>query len=230
MLSRERLLLAIDIHSRSYKLLRWIGAAIENCQIPVERAEQHSDSSEAAFEWITENYQFLPLELKSDQAHLREFASFFWTYVTSSFDVIAYPGELLQPGDCGCTCPMCARITRASHLQPKKLTKADKRRAFELMIDRIAALAEEENVAVTPDCCRALAGDPDTRRSAGYSTYGYWLINRLSGHTDGPAILGLWREIAWNKRGSPIQGFSLRYEDSASAERSLLRAMQNIAE
>jgi hypothetical protein len=44
MLTRERLLLAIDIHSRSYKLLRWVGAASEQGQIPGERAEQHSNS------------------------------------------------------------------------------------------------------------------------------------------------------------------------------------------
>jgi hypothetical protein len=228
MLSRERLLLAIDIHSRSYKLLRWIGAAIEKGQVPVERAEQHSDSPDAAFEWVRKNYQVLPSELKPDEVHLREFASFFWTYLTSSFDVIASPGKLLQPGDWGCSCPMCARITHASHLQPKKLTKADKRRAVELMLDRIAALAEEECLAVTPERCSRIAGDPETRRFAAYSTYGYWLINRLSGYTEGPAVLALWREIAWNEKGSPIQGFSLRYEDFASAELSLLRAMEHM--
>jgi len=141
MLSRERLLLAIDIHSRSYKLLRWVGAAIERGQIPVERAEQHSDSPDASFQWLNKNYQLLPPELKPDDVHLRAFANFFWTYLTSSFDVVANPGKLLQPGNCGCSCPMCARITHASHLQPKKVTKADKRRAFELMMARIAALA-----------------------------------------------------------------------------------------
>jgi hypothetical protein len=111
-----------------------------------------------------------------------------------------------------------------------KLTKADKGRAFELMTDRIAALAEEEKVAVTPERCRSIAGDPETRRFSAYSTYGYWLINRLDGHTDGPAVLALWRLIAWNEKGSPIQGFSLRYEDFASAEHSLLRAMEHITE
>jgi hypothetical protein len=230
MLSPERLLLAIDIHSRSYKLLRWIGAAIENGLLPLARAEQHSDTPDAAIEWITKNYQLFPCELMPGESHLREFACFFWTYVTSSFDVVAYPGTLLQPGNCGCMYPLCARIKRASHLQPKKLSKADKRRALELMMDRISALAEEERVSVTPERCGEIASDPLTRRSAGFSTYGYWLINRLTGRTDGPAILALWREIAWNKSGSPIQGFSLRYEEFENDERLLLHAIGNPSE
>jgi|SRR6516225_5633489 hypothetical protein len=95
MLTRDRLLLAIDIHSRSYKLLRWLGAAVEKGQLPVERAESHSDSPDAAVGWITKSYQFLPRELLPDDNYLREFANFFWTYVTSTFDVVAHPGKLL---------------------------------------------------------------------------------------------------------------------------------------
>lgn len=96
MLNREKLLLAIDIHARSYKLLRWIGALIEKGQIPVSRAEQHSDSPAAAIEWIGKNYLLFPSELRPDQSHIREFGNFFWTYVTSSFDVAAHPGTLLE--------------------------------------------------------------------------------------------------------------------------------------
>jgi hypothetical protein len=125
---------------------------------------------------------------------------------------------------------MCARIEYAAHLQPKKLRSADKRRAVELMTERVAALAEEEKLAYSVERCRAVTTGPETRRAAGYSTYGYWLINRLSGHTDGPAILALWRKIAWNKAGSPIQGFLLSYEDFAAAESLLVRALANTGE
>jgi hypothetical protein len=52
MLNRERLLLAIDIHWRSYQLLRWIGTAVNKDQIPMARAEHHSDSPDAAIEWV----------------------------------------------------------------------------------------------------------------------------------------------------------------------------------
>jgi hypothetical protein len=230
MLNRERLLLAIDIQSRSFRLLRWLGSAIDRDQLPVERADSHSDSPDAAVKWITRNYQLLPRELHPEETHLLEFGNFFWTYVTSSFDVVAYPGNLTQPGECGCSCPLCARVKNASHLRPKKLRNADKRRALELMMDRVATLAEEKKISLSVECCRIMTSDPETRRAVGYSTYGYWLIERLSGHTDGPAILALWREIAWNKAGSPIQGFTLRYEDFDAAESVIHREIHNAAE
>jgi hypothetical protein len=228
MLNRERLLLAIDIHSRSYKLFKWIGAAIEKKIIPLGRAEKHSDSPEAAIEWIESNCLLFPKELQPSSADLREFCCYFWTYLITSFDAVAQPGTRLMPGDCGCMCPMCARIRNAPHLQPKKLKKADKLRAVELMVERVQALAEEEHLTVAAQRCREIVDDATTRRAAGFSTYGYWLINRLSGHTDGPSVLALWREIAWNREGSPIRDFRLRYDDFAAAEEHLCRALQGL--
>lgn len=227
MLNRDRLLLAIQIQAQSYQLLQWIGTAIEKGQIPLARAEQHSDSPDAAMEWIVRNRLLLPHRLQPDETHLREFASFFWTYVTSSFDVVPNPGTRREPDVYGCSCPMCARIVNAPHLQPKKLTKANKHRANELMEERVAALATEEGLFASPEQCHGIVNDSSMRRFAAYSTYGQWLINRLSGYADGPAILALWREIAWTRMGSSIQGFSLRYEDFEFAEKELARVLQN---
>jgi hypothetical protein len=181
MLNAERLLLAIKTHSKSYDLLRWIATAIDKGKLSVERAERHSDTPDAAFDWLERNKYFIPPKFLPDRAHFREFANFFWTYVTTSFDVIADPGTRLQPGDCGCTCPSCARITNAPHLQPKKLAKADKRRADELLVGRLAALAEEEGLSVAPERFVNILADLTTRRIAAFSTYGQWLINRLLG-------------------------------------------------
>ncbi|MFO0938383.1 MAG: hypothetical protein U0798_17910 [Gemmataceae bacterium] len=225
MLNHERLLLAIEIQSKSYKLLRWIGRAIDEQLIPLGRAERHSETPDAAVDWITQYEQYLPQELKPGKTQLREFANFFWTYLTSSFDIVERPDKRLLPGRCGCSCPMCARITHASHLQPKKLTKADKQRAMDLMVGRLIELAVEENLTVTPKLGHEIASHPETRRSCGFSAYGHWLIQRLSGITDGPAILALWREIAWNKTGSPIQGFSLRAEEFETAEKQLINTL-----
>jgi hypothetical protein len=230
MLNRERLILAIDIQSRSYRLLRWIGTALDKGLMPIGRAQQHSNTPEAAIAWIGENFQLLPQEVQPDRTQVREFASFFWTYVTTSFDVVGEPATRLEPGHCGCECPLCARIKNASHLQPKKLTKSDKRRAIKLMGDRVAALAQEEGIVADRERVHNIVTDSDTRRAAGFSTYGFWLINRLSGSTDGPSILALWREIAWNRKGSPIQGFKMRYEDFELAEESLIQALRNASE
>jgi hypothetical protein len=113
---------------------------------------------------------------------------------------------------------MCARLVNAPHLRAKRPTRKDKARADRLMADRVCALAREEGIPVTEPPVVAVVGGPETRRSAAYSAYGYWLIRRLDGDTDGTAVLALWREIAWKPTGSPIRDFRLRYEDFRDAE------------
>jgi hypothetical protein len=98
------------------------------------------------------------------------------------------------------------------------------------MVDRATVLAQEEGIAVTTAAVAEVVRNDDTRRAAAYSAYGYWLIRRLDGHTDGPAVLALWREIAWNRAGSPIRGFRLRYGDVADAEESLADALRSSPE
>jgi hypothetical protein len=225
MLSRNRLSLAIDIHSRSYNLLRWVADAIGKGFIPVTRAHQYANTGDAAFDWIDEHYMNLPVATRPDRRNLREFANFFGTYVTTSFDVVERPGTR-RISSCGCYCPLCVQIVNAPILQPKKLTKGDRERALRLMADRVTALGREEGIAAQPEHVMAIVRGNETRRHAAYSAYGYWLIRRLEGDSAGKGILSLWREIAWNLTGSPINGFKLRYEDFVAAEASLVDALQ----
>lgn len=226
MLSADRLTLAIDIQSRSYRLLRWVAEGVEKGFIAATRAHEYADVSDAAFDWIDEHYLNLPSQMRPERRHLREFANFFGTYVTSSFDFIEQPGTRLY-SHCGCYCPLCTRLVNAPHLQPKKLSKRDKRRATDLMVDRVRALALEEGLALGSDEAANIVQNRETRRSAGYSAYGYWLIKRTDGFSDGKSILALWREIAWQPTGSPISGFKLQFKDFVDAEEELIALMQN---
>lgn len=226
MLSPDRLTLAIDIQSRSYQLLRWVADAVQKGFIAATRAHEYANVSDAAFEWIDRHYSNIPSQMRPDRRHLKEFANFFATYVTSSFDIVEQPGVRLV-SQCGCYCPLCRHLVNARHLQPKKLTKRDKNRAMNLMIDRVTALALEEGFSLNSEAATNIVQDLAARRSAGYSTYGYWLIKRTEGISDGKAILALWREIAWHPTGSPIREFMLRYEDFVDAEQSLIAAMHS---
>ena len=226
MLSADRLTLAIDIQSRSYQLLRWVADGIEKGFIAATRAHEYADVPDAALDWINQHYLNLPPQLRPERRHLSEFANFFGTYVTSSFDLIEQPGMRLH-SPCGCYCPLCAHLVNAPHLQPKKLTKRDKHRATNLMVDRVTALALEEGTSLKSEDAMSIAQNHETRRSAGYSAYGYWLIKRMEGFSDGKSVLALWREIAWHPTGSPIKGFKLRYEDFVDAEESLITAIHS---
>lgn len=226
MLSADRLTLAIDVHAQSYGLLRWVADAVRRGFIPATRAHQYASAGDAAVAWVEEHYWNLPEALRPDRRHLHEFANFFATYVTSSFDIVEQPG-LRRASPCGCFCPLCSHLVHAPHLRAKQLTKRDKARAQMLMIDRVAALAREEEIPTAEQDAVEAVEDGATRRFAAYSAYGYWLIRRLEGATDGKSVLALWREVAWNRAGSPIKNFRLRYEDFVNAEEALAGALRS---
>ncbi len=226
MLPADRLQLAIDIHARSYRLLRWVAEAVGKGFIPATRAHEYADAADSALDWLDEHYLNLPTEARPDKSHLREFANYFSTYVTTSFDIIEQPGMKLI-SSCGCYCPMCSHLINAPHLQVKQPSHRDKQRARKLMADRVQQLALEEGLRVTHDQAEKITAIPQIRRSAGFSAYGHWLIKRLDGLTDGPAVLALWREIAWLRSGSPIANFVLRYEDFIAAEKELVSAISS---
>lgn len=225
MLPTERLAFALTIHDRSYRLLKWVSEAVDKGFIPITRAHDYANERAAALDWIESNFQSLPAAVRPPKEELVPFANFFATYLMSSYDFVAAPGMVRKSWD-GCYCPMCSRMVAGSHLRPKALTKRDKKRAGELMRDRLITLGKEQGVEVSNDQVDAFMKDEIQRKKVAYSTYGDWLIRRLDGQTDGPALLVLWREIAWERSGSPIQGFELRLKDFTKAEADLIAGLR----
>ncbi len=149
---------------------------------------------------------------------------FFGMDVTTSFDILTNSTTVLQ-SDCGCYCEFCSRVVNGSHLKPKKVTTADKRRAKSLILDRLCDLATEEGFPFSRSDAVALIEDKEHRRAACYSAYGFWLIQRTNGITDGSSILALWREIAWTPLGSPRKGFQIQFKDFVNSENLLVASI-----
>lgn len=226
MLPADTLTLAIDIHGRCYRLLKWLDGALSHGVLRAQHIHDDSVPGDAAYDWINGNLLSLPPDARPDSQHLREFANYFGTYLTSSFDIVEKPGER-KIGSGPCYCPVCTSVVNTPLLKTKRLTQKDKRHARNLMVDRLLQLAQEEQRAVTDDVAQRIVEDPNTHVAAAYSTYGWWLIQRLQGESEGKAILALWREIAWEPTGTPIKGFKLRLEDFVEAEQTLLAAMSS---
>ncbi|MBA3700262.1 MAG: hypothetical protein H0W78_15565 [Planctomycetes bacterium] len=223
MLSTERLELALDIHGRSYRLLKWVSDAIGKGFIPVTRAHEYANETVATRDWIEGNFDSLPPAIRPAREQLVTFPNFFSTYLMSSFDFTASPGMRAESKNSSfCTC--CSRLVNAPHLRAKTLNKCDKRRAEDLMALRARALATEHGIALEESRATELVAG-DLRRDLAYSTYGHWLVQRLDGHSDGPAILALWRNFAWKKTGSPIPDFTLSLQDFIDAETRILAAL-----
>lgn len=118
------------------------------------------------------------------------------------------------------------RIVNAPHLQAKKLFTRDKRRADFLMRESVCKLAAENGMELDFDSATQLVTDDANRRHAAYVSYGQWLVRRLYGESDGPAILALWRLVAWDPRGGMHRGFKLELNDFKVAEDNLLAAIR----
>ena len=215
---------AIEIQHKSYKLLRWISKAIDDGRLPAQFATRHAEGPESAVEWVRRYHDVFPSDVQVASDDLQALANFFWTYVVTSFDVVSEPGTRGEFGTI-CTCELCVRLVDASHLKTKKLRAQDKRLALDLMVARVVSLGAEHDVVIDEGIARSFLDEPALRRAAGYAAYGGSLLDRLRGETDGPAVLALWREVAWTRAGSPIKDFHLDVRDFMASEQRLLDAM-----
>ncbi len=77
------------------------------------------------------------------------------------------------------------------------------------MSECLQNLAAQHGIELDENSAAEFLTDQRTRRAAAYVTYGQWLILRLTGESDGPAMLALWRLIAWDPRGGIRHGFKL---------------------
>lgn len=87
--------------------------------------------------------------------------------------------------------------------------------------------AGENGLDLDEQLAARIVSNQETRRPAAYLAYGDWLIRRLAGESDGPAILALWRIIAWDPRGGMRRGFELQLIDFKVAEETLVSAIRD---
>ncbi len=208
MLDEQRLTLAVDLHAKSYGLLGWLSAAVETGLIRLEKAHEFMDLHDVAHDWLTVHYLNIPPAHRPAKEHLETFARFFSTYLTTSFDLVKNPKSQIKMW-CGCFCPWCSYVAAAPHLQVKKLSKKDKERAERLKVQSLMQLALDHGVTLTENVAVTLAGKDAMREALALVAYGEQLLLRMQGLSDGPAVLALWRQFAWNTSGSPKKGFRL---------------------
>jgi hypothetical protein len=225
MLPLDRLALAMTLQAQSYNLLRWVASAVGQGFISGRRAHEYANTAEAALEWIDEHYLNLPQDARPKKQQMREFASFFASYLTTSFDIVEQPGKRRETR-CGCYCDMCSRLVNASHLRTKRVTGADKKRARVLKEDRVVALGQEVGIIVDARVATEIAQAELTSRAAALSAYGLSLVQRIEGYSDGTSILALWREFAWKPTGSPIPAFTLTISGFIEAESLIVSTLQ----
>ena len=228
MLDREELFQAVDLHQRSYNLLLWLSTAIGRGFVQFDRAHEYMDEAEVAAHWIEGHFHNLPPDCRPEHHdQLKPFAQFFATYLTTSFDLVKRPGEQLT-SECGCYCSICTYLMTGPHLKTKKVSRRDKERAKKLKIVTVEQLSREHEVPLDQEQAEKLVDSEANATDVATLAYGQQLVERVRGNSKGPAVLALWREIAWKKTGSPKKDFKLDAEDILRSEQSLIDAIAGL--
>ena len=212
---------AVTMQEHSYRLLKWMAKAVEEGFIRFETAHSYTTLPEAAQAWILRHYLNIPPDARVAHDDLPDFCMFFSTYLENSFDLVMNPGKRLYSPDAHCFCPMCSWLVNAPHLQTKKVTADDKRRARKMKIAAVRDMAAEHAVTATDEEVDAIVDDRRLNEAVSLVTYGRDLLRRMRGIAAGPAVLVLWRGFAWTDSGSPKKKYRLKADAILDSERQL---------
>jgi len=227
MFDPQELAETVDLHHKSYELLRWVGKNLRSGTLDFGVTHQAVSSFEAAREWISRHWHNLPASVRPAESQLDSFAHLFSSYLTTSFTLVEKPKRKLI-SYCGCYCPYCSYLGRADQLQVKTPSKGARRAAQELKQVYLKALAEENGRRLTGPQLERLLNEPQLKESLALATYAHELIRRTKYASQGEGVLALWRQFAWNEKGSPKQKFKLNTDNILQSERSIISRLSMV--
>jgi hypothetical protein len=209
LLDPARLDVAIEMHAKSYALLKWVGEAVSSGLLTFNAAHRYTTLPLAAKDWIDKHYLNIPQNARVEHQQLVPFANFFSTYLENSFELVPLPGKIKYSPDGHCFCQMCSWMIDAPNLKTKKLSPRDKKNAVRMQINAVLQLSIDIGQIVEQAGAEAIVNDPLTGEASALLAYGHDLIHRLDAIANGPAVLALWRRFAWTRTGSPKPKFQL---------------------
>jgi hypothetical protein len=202
---------ALPIHEAAYRLLLWLGTAIERGFIAAGTAHDYVSDAEAASDWIAEHFDNIPQECRPASrsgVDLEWFANYFASFLRSSFDFHASPGTRMVFSH-GPQCFYCGyHVQGAPHLKPTKVTGADRRRAHSRKAAVLDAMAAAGAATLTDAARDRLLRDEAMREDLATVAYAVLLVERCEGRSADVSALALWRQLAW-KGTAPRRGYRL---------------------
>jgi hypothetical protein len=226
MFDKDKLADVVDVQCRTYRLLKWLdGAAAKGFITPAKAHAYAGPPTDAVIEWLGCHYLNLPADCRPKSRNpedLRAFSLMLSSYLQISFEFNEKPDSKLK-SECGCYCPLCAYQAKGPHLQIRKPSPADRKKAIRLSIDCLTQMALEAGVMLSEERARKLAACPELKEAVALVTYGAQLLRRAEGYTEGPAVLILWRQFAWSRRRPRRADSLLNVSDILEAERFLLK-------
>jgi hypothetical protein len=218
---------AIDLQQRGYRLMLWLGHAIDRGSVALDQLHISMSVERSARVWIEANYAVLPNDARPAEEDLAAFTNLFASYLVTSFDLREDPPRR-KVTTCSCLCPFCALMVSLSHVQPKRLQPIDKLRARRLELDYLRNAARELGNTSSEAGLNAIADDAALREPLAMATYGRELLKRLDGEYEGAEVLVLWRWFAWTRTGAPKKGFELTASAILDAELAVMGVLRDV--
>jgi hypothetical protein len=214
---------ALELQTKTYGLLQWVGDAVRKGTLTFSTAHQYATAAESMRDWLVTYSRAIPGKWRprlSDPDEVRQFVNLFVSYLTTSFDLLEEPGLRAVSTSDGCVCEFCRRLVAASHVKARKPDNHDRKRAATLKHEYLSALASHCGRSLSETVAKSLIEGEETSEAVALATYGATLIRRCHGDPGEPAVLSLWREFAW-RAGSPRREFVLTSELVQESERVL---------
>src|SRR5688572_26875171 len=108
MLNAHQLEIVLDLHEKSFALLKWVRASLRRGTLSFNVVHSATDSAGAAREWIGRHFGSLPTDAKPGEEQLPIFARLFASFLTTSYKLNA--NAVRRVSDCGCWCSCCAYL------------------------------------------------------------------------------------------------------------------------
>ncbi len=222
MLKSEIVKRVIELHGKSYQLLKWVNNSLIHGDLKFDVIHDTMGISDASLEWIRRYYDNIPPDARPPMEYIDEFACLFASYLTTSFELVSV--HKIRKSYCGCYCQVCSYLISAEYLMPRKLSKKARKNAFELKRIFLSSLADNLKLALLENEIDQLLRDKELREKIALLTYCNELIRRTQFASQGEGVLFLWREIAWQGT-APKKGFSLKTEDIMNAQNAIIVKM-----
>lgn len=219
MFKKQEIEKAVRIHKLGYRFLMYITDKIDKRKFTFSRVHKNESSSDVIFNWVSDYYDYLPNSILPEKNELKEFSNYFASYLTVSFELNETPERISNSS--GCYCDVCLQFQNLSHLKSISPRNMDREIAKQKRIEIIKELAQSKKINLSHAQSKSIADDENYLRDAAYLAYTKALMKRMHDSEGGIFILALWREIAWNDRGSPIADFEFRVKDIIKACQSL---------
>ena len=95
------------------------------------------------------------------------------------------------------------------------------------MVDYLTSFSRENGILLCDEKLNQVV-DSEHRRDVAMMTYCHWLILRLTGVCDGPAVLALWRITSRSPEGGMIRGFKLTVDEYQAASSRILTTIRKL--